>query len=151
MFLVGTWPLPRYAYADFGWSRLPGYYRAWYDRATGVTGWRAYEARFPGDALAVDDLAAAMKVRGRLYVWGDEPWLYVVSGRRASGPYVNLNSAWRLRADGQKEALAAVERHPEYVIVAAPTNRDLDRALAADYDRLRFLPGPWRVYGLHSG
>lgn len=152
MFLVGPWPAPGWEYADFGWSRLPGYYRAWYDRALGLSGWPAYESGFPGSPAATEELADAMKVRGRLYVWGDVPWLYVVSGRRPSGRYVNLNSAWRLRPDGRAAALAAVrDGRPEYVIVETPPPADVNRALARDYDRLRFIRSPWPVYGLHSG
>ncbi len=152
MFIVGPWPIPKYEYADFGWARLPGYYRDWYDRAIGVISWPAYAETFPDHPASVEELAAAMRVQGTLFVWGDEPWLYVLSDRRPAGKYVNLNSAWKLEPRAQADAVGFVRgRRPEYLVVEAKPPSDLTRLLSQQYDRLRFMPGPWIVYGLHSG
>ncbi len=152
MFLVGPWPPPATEYADFGWTRLPGYYRAWYGRVLGLSGWHTYADSFPGHPAAVEDMSARMKVSGTLFVWGDEPWFYVVSGRRPAGRYVNLNSAWRLEPRAEADAVAAVSgRRPEYLVVETRTPVELRRVIARQYDDLRFIAGPWPVYGLHSG
>jgi hypothetical protein len=91
-------------------------------------------------------------VQGTLFVWGDEPWLYVLSDRRPAGKYVNLNSAWKLEPRAQADAFGFVRgRRPEYLVVAGKPPSDLMRLIAQQYDRLAFMPGPWIVYGLHSG
>lgn len=153
MFLLARWPYPRTDYGTaFNWAQLPGYYRSWYDRAVGVTPASEYEASFPGHPDQVERLAAAMRVEGRLLVWGDEPWLYAVSGRRQAGRFVARDAFTAVVPGADAEALAALRgERPEYVVVAAPTSRAVDAELKKEYDRLVFEPGPWRVYGLHSG
>src|SRR5207248_5302870 len=95
MFLLARAPFPEASYGTaFGWPQLPGYYKDWYDRLVGLESWRQYSATFPGRPAEVEDLAAAMKVDGRLVVWGDLPWLYVVSGRQQAGRYIAHDAAY---------------------------------------------------------
>jgi len=153
MFLLARWPLPEASYGTaFGWPQLPGYYRDWYDRLVGVETWRQYAGSFPGRPADVEDLAAAMKVDGRLEVWGDLPWLYAVSGRQQVGPYIARDVAYRLqpRADSMTVTLIIQER-PEYLVLVDRAPPALDRELRSQFDRLRAMPGPWPLYGLHSG
>ena len=153
MSLIARWPAPAASYATFGWTRLPAYYRAWYDRSLGITNWAVYAAAFPGDPVAVEMTAAALRVDGRLAVWGDVPWLYSVSGRQPPGRYVSHDSAWRLQPRGAQQELASIANdRPEYVIVTGPPDRSLDAELKKEYDELKFLrQGRWRVFGLHNG
>lgn len=153
MFLLGRWPLPTFeAGTAFGWTRLPAYERGWYDRALGITGWREYAALFPDAPAQQEDLAASIKVPGRLSVWGDLPWLYVETGRLQAGRFVAQDSAFDRLPDGRDQVVRAIrQERPEYVLVASRTRRDLDAALRSGYDRLRFIRSPWIVYGLHSG
>ena len=153
MFLLARWPLPEASYGTaFGWPQLPGYYKDWYDRLVGVETWRQYSDTFPGRPADVEDLAAAMKVEGRLEVWGDLPWLYVVSGRRQAGRYIARDAAYGLEpgADAASITLIRQER-PEYLVLVDRAPPALDRELRSQFDRLRPMPGPWPVYGLHSG
>lgn len=153
MAMLGVWPAPTVSYATFGWTRLPGYYRGWYDRALGIADWEAYAAVFPGDPAAVEREAAALKVEGGLAVWGDVPWLYTISGRRPPGRYVSHDSAWRLQPGAaQREVAAITSERPEYVVVAGASDRRLDQELRKDYDLLKFVrSGTFKTYGLHSG
>jgi hypothetical protein len=153
MFALGGWPFPDPGYGTaFSWTGLPGYYRAWYDRVVGVSDWRDYASGFPGHPAEVEDLAAQIKVDGRLEVWGDLPWLYVVSGRRQAGRYIARDAAYRLQPQADQASIVFIrQERPEYLILADHAPTALDRLLASDYDRLRFVKSPWPVYGLHSG
>jgi hypothetical protein len=153
MWLLARWPAPSPSYATFGWTKLPGYYRAWYERAVGVSGWRDYERTFPGDPGLVEEQAAAMKVSGGLLVWGDVPWLYPVSGRLPPGPYVAHDSAWRLQPQAAARELASLTNQaPEYVVVTSGADPSLRRELGRDYDRLGFIRvDGWETWGRHSG
>jgi len=153
MTLLDRWPLPALSYAPIGWTRLPAYYRGWYDRVVGVTSERDYERGFPGDPGLDEEAAAALRVDGELLVWGDRPWLYAVSGRLPAGRYVAHDSAWRLQPRGAAEELAALTNaRPEYVVVLEPPDAAVRRQLGRDYDRLSFLRvGRWEIYALHSG
>ena len=153
MFMLARWPLPETSYGTaFGWSQLPGYYKDWYDHAVGATGWRVYAGKFPGRAAEVEDLAASIKVEGRLEVWGDQPWLYVVSGRRQAGRYIALDAEYRLEPNSEGATIAAVRsERPEYLILIDRAPAALNRQLSSQYDRLSFIRAPWPVYGLHSG
>ena len=154
MFALARWPVPDASYGTaFGWTALPGYYKDWYDHAIGATDWRQYSAKFPGRAAQVEDLAGSIKVDGRLEVWGDQPWLYVVSGRRQTGRFVAHDVAYRLQTKADQESIGDVRRErPEYlVLVDRPPPPALSRQLTSQYDRLPFIRSPWPVYGLHSG
>jgi hypothetical protein len=153
MFALARWPAPGFESGTaFGWTALPAYYRAWYDRALGATTWTEYASGFPGHPPQQEELAASLRVEGRIVVWGDLPWLYVETGREQAGPYVRHDLAYHLRKGSAAESVAAVRRErPEYVVTAEAPPRDLGRLLASQYDRLRFLRFPWPVYGLHSG
>jgi hypothetical protein len=153
MFFLGRWPLPEVQYGTaFGWDRLFTYERGWYDRAVGVTGWHDYAALFPNQPAGQEDVASALRVRGRLAVWGDLPWLYVEADRGQAGRLVAHDDAARLLPGAEAQAVADIrDQRPEYIVVAGPTTRSLDALLKARYDRLRFIGGPWPVYGLHSG
>lgn len=153
MFALARWPFPDTSYGTaFGWTALPGYYKDWYDHAVGVTDWHQYSARFPGRAAQLEDLASGIKVEGRLEVWGDQPWLYVISGRRQTGRYIARDQAYRQEPDSDAKTIAAIRaQRPEYLIVVDRPPPALSRQLSSQYDRLRFIPAPWPVYGLHSG
>lgn len=153
MFLLARWPPPEFeASTPFGWGRLAGYERAWYDRALGLTSWSAYASGFPNAPDRQERLAAGIKVSGRLAVWGDLPWLYVEGERLQAGRHVALDSAYAGSGAGAPEMVAAIrQERPEYVIMARPANRELGALLRARYDHLRFIPSPWPVEGLHSG
>lgn len=143
MFFLGRWPFPEAQFGSaFGWDRLPAYERGWYDRAFGVSGWRDYAALFPNRPAEQEDLAAAMRVQGRLAVWGDLPWLYVEADRAQAGRYV----------DSDARLVAAIgDEAPEYVVVAERPTRALTTVLRSRYDHLGFIRSPWPVYGRHSG
>lgn len=153
MFLLGRWPLPEVQYGTaFGWDRLLTYERGSYGRAVGVTSWRDYAALFPNHPAEQEDLAAAMSVQGRLTVWGDLPWLYVEGDRPPAGRFITRDAAEQLLPGADAETVAAVrDSRPEYLVVSLPTTRALDALVRQRYDRLRFVTGPWPVYGLHSG
>lgn len=153
MFLLGRWPFPQPEYGTaFNWTRLPAYYRGSYDQALGISSKEAYAALFPGHPADTEATAKAIRVEGRLLVWGDDPWLYAVSGRRQAGRYVARDaSVAALPASDQQLIAAARQERPEYIVVAGHGSRELDALLRSQYDRLVFIPGPWRVYGLHSG
>ena len=153
MFLLGRWPLPAFESGTaFGWTRLPAYERGWYDRALGISGWREYAALFPNAPAQQEDLAAAIRVPGRLAVWGNLPWLYVEGDRAQAGRFVAEDAAFDRLPDGRDQVVRSIrQERPEYVVVAGRTRRDLDAALRAGYDRLRFIRSPWAVHGLHSG
>lgn len=153
MTLLDRWPVPAASYTPFGWTRLPAYYRGWYDHLVGVASWRDYERGFPGDPGLDEEQAAALRVGGRLLVWGDRPWLYPVSGRLAAGRYVAHDSAWRLQRGAAAEELASItNERPEYVVVIEPPDPAVRRQLGRDYDRLRFVHvAGWESYALHSG
>ena len=153
MFMLARWSFPEASYGTtFGWTQLPGYYKDWYDHAVGATDWRTYAGKFPGRAAEVEDLSAGIKVDGRLEVWGDEPWLYVVSGRRQAGRYIAHDAAYRLEPSSDGASIAAIRtERPEYVLLVDRAPADLNRQLRSQYDRLSFIRSPWPVYGLHSG
>ena len=153
MFLLGRWPLPDAQYGTaFGWDRLLTYERGWYDHVVGVTGWHDYADLFPDQPAEQEDLAGAMRVEGRLAVWGNLPWLYLESDRGPTGRFVAQDIAEQRLPGAITEAAGAIaDERPEYVVVSAGPPRSLNTLLRQRYDRLRFLPGPWPVYGLHSG
>ena len=153
MFLLARWPVPTLeAGTAFGWERVPAYEATWWDRALGLTSWDAYAGTFPNHPAEQERLAAGMTVRGRLAVWGDLPWLYVEGDRVQATRFVAHDLAYRRLPDGASQSLAGIrQERPEYLVVAEGSNRDLDALIRARYDRLRFLPGPWVTYGLHSG
>ncbi len=153
MFFLGTWPLPAAEYGSaFGWTRLPAYERGWYDVVVGASDWRSYASLFPNDPAGQEDLAGAIKVRGRLSVWGDLPWLFVEGDRMQATRFIARDAAQQRLPGADAEMLAGIrDQRPEYLVVSAPGNRQLDGLIRARYDRLRFLPGRWITYGLHSG
>ena len=153
MFLLARWPVPAFqAGTAYGWERLPGYERAWYDRAIGLSTWDAYAGTFPNRPAEQERLAAAMTVQGRLAVWGDLPWLYVEGDRVQATRFVAHDLAYDRLPDGASQSVAGIrQERPEYLVVSGAAPRDLQALIRSRYDRLRFLPGPWTTYGLHSG
>lgn len=153
MTLIARWPLPRPGYGTpFGFTDLPGYYRGWYDRVIGVATEEQYDAGFPGRSTDTARLAASMRVEGSLVVWGDLPWLVAESPRPGAARYLYRDRAVLLQPGSELDTVGAIRlRRPEYVVVDGAPPPALDRALRGTYDRLTFMPGPWRVYGRHSG
>jgi hypothetical protein len=153
MFLLGRWPLPDVQFGTaFGWDRLFAYERGWYERAVGVTGWHDYASLFPNHPADQEDTAAAVRVRGRLAVWGDLPWLYLEGDRVQAGRFVAHDDAWGRLPDAEAQAVTDIrDQRPEYVVLTDPGPKTLDALLKSRYDRLRFIRAPWPIYSIHSG
>ena len=152
MFMLGAWPSPSFAYGPFGWAQLPTYYGNWAGVTSGSMSRLHYERAFPNEPDRVEALARAMQVEGRLAVWGDRPWLYVISDRRPAERYVVHNTAYRLQPRAAATSVAAIRRaRPEYVVLVDRAPPPLRAVLDREYDRLRSFPPPWPTYGLRHG
>ena len=98
---------------------IPTYYQNWFSYITGQRNqtdyWRWFDQRVPQTYLVAAYIRQTTQTNDRIFVWGDDPYLYALSGRLPVGRYT---VAYHIADfNGFDETIAALDQKPPKLIV----------------------------------
>lgn len=138
--LIGTiyWPWP----ARLNPWRITGYYENFVAYSLGLRGEPAYndffDRRVNRNLAVAEFLETHAKPDDYLIVWGEEPWLYPLSGLRLGMPYSISYYAYEMPGGLRKVVESLRTNRPTYVVwtVNKPLFPDLKAELENSYTKL---------------